>query len=553
MSRSRLAIVVGVLQLWGVGITALAQPAMDPASAASRVDKIFEAFAGPESPGCAVSVAKRGEVVVSRGYGMANLEYSVPITPQTIFEAGSVSKQFTAAAIGLLAQDGRLSLDDEVRKYVPELPDFGTPIRIGHLLNHTSGLRSQWPLLMLAGRSPGEAVHTVDEILDLVKRQRRLNFSPGDEYLYNNTGYTLLGAIVQRVSGRSLAAFTAERLFAPLGMTRTSWRDDHTRVVKNRATAYARGKDGSMHTAMSFTNVYGNGGLLTTVGDLQKWNANLDDPTVGGPALVEWLQTRGRLNDGFEIAYARGLQLLDYRGIREVSHGGATAGYRAYLARFPDDRVSVAVLCNVSTADPSRLAHGVAEVVLDRQPRPVEPAVKVPAGHLAPKVGLYRNSSTDAVLRVAMNQEHLTIGGANGDPLLPLGAGQFRVGDTSARVVFEPDGSVMPLRVTLEGTGSRPSMFERVAQAEPGVTQLAEYAGAFRSDELDTTYSIAVKDGALWLRHRWLEPVRLRAAYADAFEAGEGRVLRFTRDSTGAVDGLTVYTGRVRHLRFDRQ
>jgi CubicO group peptidase (beta-lactamase class C family) len=553
MFRSRLTVVVGLVQLWVAGAVALAQPATAPPPVGSRVDAVFQPFAGRETPGCAVSVAKGGKTVLSRAYGMANLEYSVPITADTIFEAGSVSKQFTAAAIGLLVEDGKLSLDDDVRKYVPELPDFGTPIRVGHLLTHTSGLRSQWVLLSLAGRPPGEVVHTTAEILDLVRRQRRLNFDPGDDYLYSNTGYTLLGVIVQRVSGTSLAAFTTERLFGPLGMTRTSWRDDHTRIVKDRATAYTRARDGTFRTAMPFTNVHGNGGLLTNVGDLQKWNANLDDPRVGGAGLVQFLEARGRLNDGFEIAYARGLQTIDYRGIREISHGGATAGYRAFLARFPDERVSVAILCNVSTADAASLAHGVAEAYLDRQPRSLEAQVEVPAEQLAGKAGLYRNLATDAVIRVAMNTTHLALGAANGDPLVPLGAGRFRVGEGFARVVFEPDGPGAPARIILEGAGARPVVFERVDQAEPEVAALAEYAGAYHSDEIDTTYSLSVKDGGLWLAHRWLAPVRLRAAYADAFEAGEGRLLRFTRDGTGTIDGVSVYAGRVRHLRFERQ
>ena len=215
-----------------------------PVDEAAAIDKIFERWDRTGSPGCAVGVARGGQVVHSKGYGMANLEYGIRIWPSTVFESGSVAKQFTAAAINLLAQDGKLSLDDPVRKYIPELPDFGTPILIRHLLNHTSGLRSQWPMLALAGRPPGMAVHTIAEILELVSHYKELNFKPGDEFLYNNTGFTLLGVVVQRVSGKSLNQFSQERLFGPLGMTRTQWREDFSAVVPNRATAYRPAPEG---------------------------------------------------------------------------------------------------------------------------------------------------------------------------------------------------------------------------------------------------------------------------------------------------------------------
>ena len=298
-------------------------------STEAKVDRVFERWNRSDTPGCVVGVAVDGKPVLVKAYGMANLEYGIRLRPDTVFESGSVAKQFTAAAIALLCQDGKLSLDDPVRKYVPELPDFGTPILIRHFLNHTSGLRSQWPLMSLSGRPTGRAVHTVDEILELVGRMKELNFKPGDEFLYNNTGYTLLGVVVARVSGKSLDAFCQERLFKPLGMTRTQWRDDFTEIVPDRATAYGRKIDGTFYTNMSFTDVIGNGGLLTTVGDLLVWNENLDNPRVGGRALVDQLETRGRLNDGFENEYAQGLSRDDVQG----SAGGQP---RRVDGRLPD-------------------------------------------------------------------------------------------------------------------------------------------------------------------------------------------------------------------------
>jgi CubicO group peptidase (beta-lactamase class C family) len=349
MRRTMARVVVIALAVWISGATvaaqapAAAQPPPATPNIPAAIDKIFERWDRPGSAGCAVGVAHDGAVAYSRGYGMANLEYGVRIRPDTIFESGSVAKQFTAASIVLLALDGKLSLDDPVRKYVPELSDFGTPILIRHFLSHTSGLRSQWPMLTLEGRPPGRAVHTIDEILELVNGYKELNFEPGDEYLYNNTGFTLLSVIVQRVSGKPFDEFCQERLFKPLGMTRTHWRTDFTEIVEDRATAYRLLPNGQFRTNASFTNVVGNGGLLSTVDDFLIWNENLDNPRVGGRAMVEQLETRARLNDGFVIEYARGLNVTDYRGVREISHGGSTAGYQTFLAQrftltpaFPD-------------------------------------------------------------------------------------------------------------------------------------------------------------------------------------------------------------------------
>ncbi len=570
----------------------VAQPAgkAEPAPELSReakVDRVFERWDHSDTPGCVVGVAVDGRPVLVRAYGMANLEYGLSIRPDTLFESGSVAKQFTAASIALLALDGKLSLDDPVRKYLPEVPDFGgPPILIRHFLNHTSGLRSQWPLLALSGRETGRAVHTVDEILELVSGLRELNFKPGDEYLYNNTGYTLLGVIVQRVSGKSLAEFSRERLFAPLGMTHTEWRDDFTKIVPDRATAYRQDRDGKFWLNMPFTNVYGNGGLLTTVGDLLIWNANLDTPRVGGQAMVDMLQTRGWLNDGFEIEYAEGLVVTTYKGVREISHGGSTAGYQTFLARFPEQRVSIAVLSNVTTSRPSRLAHEVADIFLAgairEPPKPV--AVAVPAAMLKTYAGVYREPLTDAALHVELDKDGKTlkIGGeaavatswttfvsVEGARQMVFEAGAGSVtgpraasGTPSASASGKPSMAgappasgtrVPPMRIVeTDGGHSKPRFWEAMAPFAPKPEDLAAYAGTYHSDEIDMTYTVYVEGGNLKVHFRPATRFELSPAYADAFEA-DGDVIRFTRDTTGAIDGFLVYAGRVRHLRFVRR
>lgn len=533
---------------------ATAQTSAVDAGASQRVDQVFARMAQPGSPGCAVGVSRDGTPVLTRAYGLANLEYDVALTPASIFESGSVAKQFTAAAVGLLVLDGKLSVTDAARTHVPELPEFASGITIQHLLTHTSGLRSQWPLLSVAGRPPGEAVHTIDEILDLVSRQRRLNFEPGEHYLYNNTAFTLLSVIVSRVSGKSFQDFCDERLFKPLGMTSTQWRVNHRQVVKGRATAYRQARDQGFQTFMSITNVVGNGGLLTTVDDLLRWNANLDDPKVGGRALVDWLETRGRLNDGTENEYARGLTVTAYKGLREVSHGGSTAGYQTFLARFPEARLSVAVLCNTTGTNPSAMAHQVADVFLgDRLREPVPPAtVELSDAVLRERAGLYRDEASGALLEVVAGADGLHAYGASGPRLLALDANRF-VTSGRAAYTFErvAQGAATTWRVTESFGNTRPTAWHRVDPVVPPPESLDAYAGRYWSPELEVAYRVEAKDGKLWLRFRGDTPGEMTPADRDAFVAGNN-VVRFTRDAGGHVDGLTVYAGRVWHLRFDR-
>ncbi|MGZ5453556.1 MAG: serine hydrolase domain-containing protein [Candidatus Aminicenantales bacterium] len=556
ISRERSTVVAATCLIVAAAAALAAGPTQTPApktpalSAEAKIDRVFEPWSRSDTPGCVVGVAVDGRPVLIRAYGMANLEYGLRLRPDTIFESGSVAKQFTAAAIALLCQDGKLSLEDPVRKYVPEVPDFGTPILIRHLLNHTSGLRSQWPLLALSGRPTGRTVHTIDEILELVGMMKELNFKPGDEYLYCNTGYTLLGVVVARISGKTLDAFCRERLFKPLGMARTQWRDDFTKIVPDRATAYGRKDDGTFYTNMSFTNVIGNGGLLTTVSDLLVWNENLDSPRVGGRALVEQLETRGRLNDGFENEYAQGLVVTTYKGVREVSHGGSTAGYQTFLGRYPDEHVSIAVLSNVTVSNPSRLAHEVADIFLaGKIKEPVKPvAMLVPALTLKKYVGVFREPLTDAAMKVDIDKDGKTLR-IDGNPVIALSATTFASADGSRKAVFEAGPAGAPLRMTESDGRSKPREWEAVAAFAPKPADLEAYAGTYASDEIDMTYRLYVEGGKLKAWFRPAQRSELLPIYADAFET-EGDIVRFTRDGSGRIDGFLIYAGRVRHLRF---
>ncbi|MFL5615935.1 MAG: serine hydrolase domain-containing protein [Gemmatimonadaceae bacterium] len=349
-------------------------PATPDTSTHGRVDAIFATWDHTDSPGCALGVYRDGRVEYARGYGMANLELGVALSPQSVFDIGSTSKQFTAMSIMLLARDGKLSLDDDIRKYVPELPNYGKTISIRHILTHTSGIRDYLTLWALAGVDDADLT-TDQDALDLLSRQRELNFAPGEQWLYSNSGFFLASLIVKRVSGQTLAQFASDRIFRPLGMTHTRFNDDHKSVIPNRATGYAPRDSGSgWATEMSNFEQTGDGAVQTTIEDMQRWDENFYTGAVGGTETLAAMQKVAVLNSGKPQTYALGLMVDKYRGLRSVSHGGSWAGYRAELLRFPDQHLSVACLCNLARTNPSRLARSVAEIYLGDRMTPAPEA-----------------------------------------------------------------------------------------------------------------------------------------------------------------------------------
>ena len=512
----------------------------------ARLDRIFQRWNSKDSPGCAVAVGQGGRSIVERAYGMADLEHDVPNTPATIFEGGSVSKQFTAAAIVLLAVDGKLSLDDDVRKYIPEVPDYGVTIRLQHLLNHTSGLRDWGSVMGIAGWPRTTRVYTHAHVLEIVNHQRALNFTPGRAYSYSNTGYNLLAVVVQRVSGMALPEFTRRRLFEPLGMTNTSWRDDFTRIVKGRAIAYEARLQNTFAQDMPFENVYGNSSLLTTVGDLLIWNENLRTAKVGGPTFLQMMHKQGVLNSGRKIAYASGLTVGEFNGTPEVSHTGSTAGYRAFLARYPEKHMSVALLCNVGNANPANLGDAVATLFIP--PFPTKAAtpqrVTVAAEQLSARAGVYRDVERGEPLRLTFSEGALRLGAAE---LVPTSAATFVAGNR--RIVFEPGAKARLISVTAAGDST---FFEPVAAFSSTPAQLAEFTGEYYSPDTESTLTVVVEEGRVIIKRRPDLRIPLTPVYTDAFQSQLG-LIRFFRDRNGRIIELSVGQDRVYDLRFSRR
>ena len=541
--------------LHALGALVMLTMAGQDATPAARVDAVFKEYDSATSPGCAVAVFQDDKILYKRAYGMANLDHDVRLSTSSVFHVASVSKQFTAAAILLLAQDGKLGLDDDIRKHVPELPDFGTTITIRQLANHTSGIRDQWDLLGLAGWRYSRDLITDEDVLELLARQKALNFPPGTRHMYSNSGYTLLAVIVSRASGKTFRAFTTERIFAPLGMTNTHFRDAFSEVVKNQAYGYAPYEKTFRLSTTNFDTA-GATSLLTTVEDMAKWYANLDTGTVGGDKLLGGLLERGVLKDGTRIDYAFGMTHGTYRGAATIGHGGADAGYRADFVRFTNPRLGVATLCNISTANPAALSRRVAEVFLPDgtfapavAPTPdTSPEVPLPKDQLARYAGLYWNEADSVERQIVLDAAGRlqAVLGARSVPLKSVGAGAFvMTAAPGARISFEeqPDGAVH-----LKPAPTGPILV-RMAPFTPSAAQLAEYAGVYRSDEMDAVFRISIKEGKLQLVRIKLRPAALDPMFKDSFRSSAG-VIQFSRDAAGRVSGFQLQAGRVRQVRF---
>jgi CubicO group peptidase (beta-lactamase class C family) len=528
-----------------------------------QVDKVFAKWDSTVSPGCALSVIKNGQIIYKRGYGMADLDHDIPINPETVFHVASISKQFTAAAILLLAQERKLSLDDDVRKYITELPDFGAHITIRHLIYHTSGLRDQWALLGLAGWRYSLDLITDDDVLEVMSRQKDLNFRPGEKHIYCNTGYTLLAQIVKRVSGQSFREFTTNRIFKPLDMENTHFRDDHAEIVKHIAYGYVEGQGGNGYR-LSVTNfdTVGATSLLTTVEDLAHWDENFYHPRVGGPELVEQQLQRGKLNSGKQLDYAFGLEHGKYRGLRTIDHGGADAGYRADLVRFPEQHFSVACLCNKGEINPSELTRKVADIYLAEQfkePAPARPdstqkSVAVAAQRLAQYAGLYWKKDDEHATRIVLKDGKLFLAFSEDDrlELSPLSENRFQLVVFPVAFTFAEAAAAAPQRMSIQAPGDeKPDVFDLVTESKPTPNQLVGYAGSYVSEEIEPIYRILVENGGLVLKRLKSKPQKLEPTLNDYFQGPDGDV-HFQRDPAGKVTGFVLNSGRIKNFHFKK-
>jgi len=527
---------------------------------ASRVDAAFGQYDKPGSPGCAVGVVESGTIVFARGYGEASIEHSVPITPSTMFDLGSTSKQITSTAVALLVLDGKLSLDDPIRKYFPEIRDFkrSPAITVRRLLDHTSGLRDYTDLLSMEGHAESDLT-TTPQGLEILARQKGLNFPAGDEFRYTNSGHFLASILVKRVSGKSLREFARERIFGPLGMTDTTYLDDHTLLVPRRAAGYSPRDGGGFETAMSDWEQVGDGGVQSSIEDMALWATNLDTgDKLGGKPLIDLLHTPGRLADGTPIPYGLGLFLGTHRGLKLVEHGGAWAGYRANLMRIPERRLAVITLCNVSTAATGRLSMAALDAALDGLPESERPAPapaaqaasgpQPAAATLASYAGVYVSEHLGDVGTVEAGPDGLRL---SGEPLLPRGEGRFAVASSGAVITFAANGE---MRIDDPRENPHPAIFRKVsaspakekpaksgAKPEVAARPGPDLEGTYRNDDLLSGCEVKKAEERLEFSCGGGEASTITPLGGDLYDLGWG-LLKAKRELSGAVESLTLTT-----------
>ncbi|HKE25580.1 MAG TPA: serine hydrolase domain-containing protein [Bryobacteraceae bacterium] len=527
-----------------IGFSTLSASAAD--NAPQKIDEVFAPYNNPHSPGCSVGVIRDGGFIFRKAYGEGSLELGSPLSSDSVFYMASVSKQFTAASIVLAAEQGLLSLDDDVRKYISELPSYGHTISLRQMLHQTSGFRDFLALTYLAGRDIS-ALSSSNDVLKLIVRQKGLNNLPGEEFVYSNTNYFLLGMVVKRASGKPLAEFAAANIFRPLGMTKTLFYDDNSVVVPNRVAGYAPGKAGGFQVDWStIFDIVGSGGLMSTVNDLLLWDRNFYSGKVGKGSLEKELEAHGFLNNGHPINYGLGLWLGEYHGLKTVEHSGGTFGYRTELLRFPERRFSVVVLCNIANADVEGFARKISDLYLEKELRSEAniPARSSVFPDPTPFAGTYLDPRKHIIYTFTAASGNLM---GWGSKLERLGANEFSdlVGNP---IVFKSAQGTMTATLTLQGDPYFSGhMIPKIQLSE---SALSRFTGKYHSDELAATYELSLVKGVLTLKNGNQTPANLLPVGANEFQAGDLGTIVFSVTTSHHVTGLTLFSQPARGITF---
>lgn len=526
------------------------------------IDQIFSEWNLPNTPGCGLGIIKNGELIYAKGYGFANLEYDIPNSEHSVFRIGSTSKQFTAASIILLAEQKKLDLNHTLHQYFPEFPDYAKEITIRHLLNHTSGLRDYLTLSYLKGLGNND-YYTDRDILNWLSNQTSLNFKPGEEFLYSNSGYWLLGQIVNKVAEMNMAKFAEQEIFEPLGMFDTHFHNDHNQIVKNRASGYYPTSDSTYEIDMTTLDMIGDGGIFTTITDIKKWDDAYYNSTILSKAFWAMMTKKGVLNNGKKINYASGLFIETYKGLENINHGGAFVGFRSEFIRFPKQHVSIAIFANRGDANPTKKAYQIADILLHDEFK-IEKETTTPKKTVKstlPKIeftlkqieGQYE-IEPGALLSLSVKDNMLIVkqNWNNAEYTIKRGSGNtFNVPTIEGiEFIFSKleDNKTQHLLVI---QGGQESSCKRKDTSAIASINLKDYVGQFYSKELDVTYSVQVEDNVLKVSMKTNPYFTISAINTDEFSF-YGNMIHFKRTNNN-VSGFELDAGRVKGLKFKKQ
>lgn len=555
--KTLIVLVFSILIVTGVSGQSL------PDTLTRKIDSLFLKWNTGNSPGCTIGIIRNDSLIYARGYGMANLEYGIPNEPGTLFHMASISKQFAGWSMMLLARQGKIKLDDDVRKYLPWFPDLKHKITIQHLLNHTSGIRDQWQLLAISGTRLDDVIKQ-EHVVKLLSQQRALNFIPGEQYSYSNSGFTMLAEIVKAVTGQTLRQFTDSAVFKPLGMTSTHFHDDCTEIEKGRSYSYERKDSASFSNAVLSYSVAGATSLFTTINDMSKWVMHLYSSDAGNQELVKALTQKGKLNSGKELSYANGIVVNEYKGWRQFSHGGADAGYRTYISVLPDKKMGFLVFSNLGDFSAGGKAYALADLFISDTTTKADAAVK----------SALRDSAAAILKDAAVWQKYW--GDYIGEDGLPFNFEvrykqlRYKIYDETSFLIREkndtfsiPNAPEVKFIFTEKGKDKlveviTPDQVYHLKKYIKGVQlqdkDLQEFTGTYYSTELDCSYGIILKDHQLMLTNAKYPDVKLNVLGGDHFTNDNWWINHFVmvRDKNKKITGLQVNSGRIMHLQFDK-
>ncbi len=531
------------------------------------IDSIFSEWNKADVPGCALGVIKDGALIYSKGYGLANMEYNIPNSDSTVFRIASTSKQFTAACIVLLAEKNKLSLDDHLKSIFPDFPDYAKKVTIKHLLNHTSGIRDYLMISYLKGFREDD-YYTDNDVMNWLTNQSDLNFNPGDEFLYSNSGYWLLGQIVKKVSGKNMADFAREEIFEPLAMNNTHFHNDHTQIVKNRATGYMPSGKEDYKISRTTLDMIGDGGIFTTVNDIKKWDDSYYNPNVLSKRFWSMMTAQAVLNNGEVIEYACGLFIDKYKGLKRISHGGAFVGYRAELLRFPEQRLSIAIFANRSDANPSIKANQVADVLLKAHFKNVEiekpdqkdlrkdQFVHLKTNELENFSGHYLNTTSSLARRIYVKNDTLRYARSktNESKLIPISKNEFKMINVQADVLVKFEVNEFKQKtMAFIVNGGKPSISIEYMPIVYTKEELLQFSGSYYSAELDVYYSLKLEDQMLMLYINDTKKSSIRPIMKNLFLNDDYGIFQFNNDAKDKVSSFRLAAGRVKNLKFDKK